>query len=255
MYRRGARIVLGSTTRRSATSYTSCYGVGNSRSFYSTEGKQPKKKVAVVLSGCGVYDGSEIHEATSMLIHLSRMKTETTCFAPDISQKTINHVTSSEEGERNALVESARIARGKVSNIKELKAENFDIVLFPGGFGAAKTLCTFAKDGAKMEVDPEVQRVVNDFHNNKKIIGMCCIAPVIAAKLIPGVHVTIGNANKDVAKAIAEMGGKTVDKNVTEILVDSTHRVVTTPAYMEADAPVHKVFEGIGKLVDKTVSL
>lgn len=213
-------------------------------------------RVAVVLSGCGVYDGSEIHEAVSVLIHLSRHGAEVACFAPDIERPAVNHLTHKPEAHpRNVLVESARIARGKIAPLSELKVDQFDAVVFPGGFGAAKNLCDFATSGAECSVNPEVERVVKEFHAAGKPVGMCCIAPVIAARVLgkarngPGVSVTIGN-DQGAADAIAKMGSTNVPKPVTEACVDEQNHVVTAPAYMYGDAPVHQVYEGIGAMID-----
>lgn len=214
-------------------------------------------RVAVVLSGCGVFDGSEIHEAVSILIHLSRAGARYECFAPDKPQsKVIDHVTGqhAKDESRNILRESARIARGKIHPLSALKAEDFDAVIFPGGFGAAINLCDFADKGADCTVDPDVKRVVNDFHNAGKPVGMCCIAPVIAANVLRGCSVTIGN-DSGTAEAIARMGSQHVQKTVTEAHLDDQQRVVTSPAYMYGAAPVHEVFDGIGEMVSGVLSM
>lgn len=224
---------------------------------YSTTTTSDKKKVAVVLSGCGVYDGSEIHEAVSVLVHLSRAGVEARCFAPDIDQSNvINHVKGapSAEGPRNVLTESARIARGKIKPLSALQSDTYSAVIFPGGYGAAKNLCTFATQGEHHVVQPEVQRVIKEFHDAKKPIGLLCVAPVIVAKLIPGVSVTLGNEDKDIDKAIEKMGSKAVPLGVLEVNVDSEHNVITSPAYM-TNSPIHKVYDGIGKFVDTVLSV
>lgn len=215
-----------------------------------------RKKVAVVLSGCGVHDGSEIHEAVSVLVHLSRAGVEARCFAPDIEQAdVINHVkgSPSANGPRNVLVESARISRGKIKALSALQAAEFSAVIFPGGFGAAKNLCTFAKQGAQLTVQSDVQRVIKEFHDAKKPIGVLCVSPVIVAKLIPGVTVTLGNEDKDIEKAITDMGAKSVPLGVLEVAVDNEHNVISSPAYM-TNSPIHKVFDGIGKFVETVLS-
>lgn len=220
-------------------------------------------KVAVVLSGCGVFDGSEIHEAVSILIHLSRQGAEVSMFAPDVAQAgVVNHATHQPaEGEkRNVLVESARIARGRISPLSELKANGFDAVVFPGGFGAAKNLCDFAEKGAQCGVNPDVERVIKEFHSAGKPIGLCCIAPVIGARVLgtknggPGCAVTIGD-DDGTASAIEAMGSRNVAKAVTEAHVDEQNHVVSTPAYMYGDAPVHEVYEGIGQMIERTLAL
>lgn len=213
-------------------------------------------KIAVVLSGCGVYDGTELHEASACLVHLSRSKAEVGMFAPDENQMhVINHLTGcpAEGQSRNVLVESARIARGNVRPLGQLSAAQFDAVVFPGGFGAAKNLSTFAVDGAKMKVNKEVDRVIQDFHKAKKPVGLCCISPVLAANLIKGCQVTIG-ADQGTAAAIEQMGAKHVNKNVTEALVDSAEKVVTTPAFM-CEAGLHEIFDGIGAMIGEVLKL
>lgn len=217
-------------------------------------------RVAVVLSGCGVFDGSEIHEAVSVLIHLSRAGAKYDCFAPDAEQMhVVNHLTGQPTNERrNVLVESARIARGKIRPLAKLRAADYDAVIFPGGFGAAKNLCSFATKGAECDVSPDAARVVREFHAAGKPVGMCCIAPVIAAKVLgtkaggPGVSVTIGS-DEAAAGAIAAMGSRNVVKPVDQALVDETNKLVTSPAYMY-DAPVHAVFEGIGAMVEQVLA-
>jgi len=220
-------------------------------------------RVAVVLSGCGVYDGSEIHEAVSVLLHLSEAAAEVRCFAPDIRQAhVINHAVGKPAGNesRGVLAESARIARGNIDALDRLKESEFDAVIFPGGFGAAKNLCSFAFDGADCSVNPEVERVVKDFHRAGKPIGMCCIAPVIAAKVLgragggPGCEVTIG-CDPDTAAAVSAMGATHAELPVTEAHIDQKNRLVTAPAYMYGDAPIHEVHAGIGKMVSATLEL
>jgi len=223
---------------------------------YSTSAVPDRKKVAVVLSGSGVHDGSEIQEAVSILIHLSRAGVEAKCFAPDIPQAdVINLVKGSATDEtRNVLVESARISRGKIKPLSQLNHANYSAIVFPGGYGAAKNLCTFAKEAENCSVQPDVARVIKEFHAASKPIGFCCVAPVIAAKVIPGVRVTLGNEDKDIAEAIGRIGAKHEPATVTDIVIDEKNSVVSTPAYM-CNAPVHKVYEGIGKLVDSLLSI
>ncbi len=219
--------------------------------------------VAVVLSGCGVFDGSEVQEAVGVLFHLSRLGAAAECFAPDRDQAdVVNHAQGKPQtGERrNALVEAARIARGRVRPLSQLRAADFDAVFFPGGFGAAKNLCNFAQAGAACEVEAETARVVREFNQAGKPIGMCCIAPVIAARVLgtknggPGVGVTIGN-DPQTAAAVRAMGATHIERPVTVAYVDEKRRVVTTPAYMYGDAPVHEVIEGIGEMVEQTLAL
>lgn len=212
-------------------------------------------RVALVLSGCGVFDGSEIHEAVSCLVHLSRHGAAVSCFAPDKAAPAVNHLTGKPEpADRSVLAESARIARGKISPLAALHASDFDAVVFPGGFGAAKNLCTFAADGADCSVDPDAARVIREFHAAGKPIGMCCIAPVLGAKVLgkraggPGVSVTVGD-DAGAGAAIGAMGSVAVVRPVERACVDEANRMVTAPAYMYGDAPVHAVFDGIGEMI------
>jgi enhancing lycopene biosynthesis protein 2 len=219
-------------------------------------------RVAVVLAGCGRADGSEIHEAVSCLIHLARLGVECACFAPDVPQAdVVNHVTGQPMPEkRNVLVESGRIARGDIRPLSALEHSEFDAAVFPGGFGAAKNLCTFARDHENCTVLPDVERTVRAFHGAGKPVAMCCIAPVIGARVLgtarngPGVRVTVGN-DPDVGAAIGKMGATNVSKSVTEIEVDETQRVVTTPAYMHGDATPWEVFRGIGPMIEQILAM
>jgi len=221
-------------------------------------------KVAVVLSGCGVYDGSEIHEAVSTLIHISRAGVGYDCFAPNVDQPSVvNHLTGKPApGEkRNVLVESARIARGRIRPLTDLHARDYSAVFFPGGFGAAKNLCDFADKGAQMKVLPDVERVVKEFHSAGKPIGMCCIAPVIAARVLGarpggggGCTLTLGDES-DASRAAQAMGARHAAAGVTEAVTDERNRLVTAPAYMHGSAPIHEVFEGIGEMVAATLAL
>jgi len=151
------------------------------------------------------------------------------------------------------LVESARIARGQITELSKLSAEDFDAVIFPGGFGAAKNLCNFAITDSDIIINEEVERVLKEFHAAKKPIGMCCISPVLAAKVFPGCKVTIGNDEK-VASRIESFKSFNVVKKIDEVQIDKEHLLVTTPAYMY-DQPIHRVFEGVTKMVNNTLQL
>lgn len=226
---------------------------------------QPAAKVALVLSGCGVYDGTEIHEASAILVHLSRGGAEVQIFAPDVPQMhVIDHTKGqpSESESRNVLTESARIARGKITDLAKLSAANHDAAIFPGGFGAAKNLSTFAVDGKDCKVNKEVERVLKEFHQAGKPIGLCCIAPVLAAKVLRGVEVTVGHEQEEggkwpyagTAEAIKALGAKHFVKEVAEAHVDQKNKVVTTPAFM-CQAALHHIHDGIGAMVQKVLEL
>ncbi|XP_077198959.1 glutamine amidotransferase-like class 1 domain-containing protein 3, mitochondrial isoform X3 [Paroedura picta] len=234
-------------------------------SFHSSAQQLREAKVAVVLSGCGVYDGTEVHEASAILVHLSRGGASVQMYAPNISQMhVIDHCKGQPaKGEsRNVLIESARIARGKVMELTKLSAKDHDAVIFPGGFGAAKNLSTFAVDGKDCKVNGDVERVLKDFYKAGKPIGMCCISPVLAAKVLPGTEVTVGHEEEEggrwphagTAGTIKAMGGKHRVKEVTDAHVDTANKVVTTPAYM-CETELHHIFDGIGTMVKHVLKM
>ncbi len=191
-------------------------------------------KIAVILSGCGVYDGSEIHEATLGLYALSKYGFEYQCFAPDINQyHVINHLTGEVSSDkRNVLIEAARIARGNIKPLREFSSDDFDGLLMPGGFGAAKNLSTYAFDGENCKVHNDLVLVLKAMHSAQKPIVALCIAPVIVAKVL-GAAVTIGNDSKT-AKHIEALGGSHKSCNYNEAFVDWKNKVITTPCYMLA---------------------
>ncbi|PLX24087.1 MAG: isoprenoid biosynthesis protein ElbB [Salinivirgaceae bacterium] len=207
------------------------------------------KNIAIVLSGSGVYDGAEIHEATMTMLAIFQAGAKYQCFAPDVDQMhVINHFTGKEMNEsRNVLVESARIARGDIKSLDELDMKTFDALIFPGGFGAAKNLCSFAKDGPDCEVDNEVERVVKEAHSAKKPIGALCISPVIITRVLGDVKVTIGT-DPETIKAIDKMGGKHETTTHGEVIIDMENLVFTTPCYM-LDANIGHIYDGAQAVV------
>lgn len=212
------------------------------------------KKVAVLLSGCGVFDGAEVNEAVLTLLHLTKQGAAYQCFAPNIEQMhTVNHLKGEESSDnRNVLEEAARIARGEVKPLSELDASEFDALILPGGFGVAKNFCDFAVNGAEMMVNDHVLAVGKAFIDAQKPAGYMCIAPVLLPTIYgKGVKVTIGH-DEEVAGAINTMGGEHVECDVRDIVVDDKHKLVTTPAYMSAENLVDAE-EGIRKLVEKVL--
>lgn len=214
-------------------------------------------KIGVLLSGCGIYDGSEIHEAVLTLLALSRKNADIVCMAPNIEQHdVINHLTQTPMPEkRNVLVESARIARGEIKDIADVAAADIDGLILPGGFGAAKNLSDFAFKGKDAKVHPEVQRLINDMRAAQKPVGGICIAPATLAKAFSEntPEVTIGN-DVGTAQAIEAMGGIHKECPVDMIHYDEKNNLVTTPAYM-LGPDIKDVAVGIEKLVDKIVAL
>ena len=214
------------------------------------------KKIAVILSGCGVYDGAEIHESVITLLRLDQRGAKVQCFAPNIAQMhVINHLTGEVIPEtRNVLVESARIARGEVKDIREANAEDFDALIVPGGFGAAKNLSNFAVEGTNCSVNPDVLALAEAFADACKPVGLICISPALAAKIYgPGVVCTIGN-DAGTAAAVEKMGGKHEECDVHDIVEDTQRKLVTTPAYMVAKS-ISEAAGGIYKLVDRVLEL
>jgi enhancing lycopene biosynthesis protein 2 len=214
-------------------------------------------KVGVILSGCGFKDGAEIHESVLTLLALDRAGAEAVCFAPDVPQaQVVDHVTGKPTGERrNVLTESARIARGKVSDVAKADARALDALILPGGFGAALNLCTFAADGERGTVDPGVARLVRDVHAAKKPIGAICIAPALIALLLGKEHVrlTIGD-DAGTAARLEACGAEHVACPVDRHVVDEERRVVSTPAYMLGPSIRH-VAEGIERCVKAVLEL
>ncbi len=207
------------------------------------------KKFAVVLAGCGVYDGAEIHEATLSLYAIKLNGAEYQIFAPDVEQHhVINHLDGSEMKEkRNVMVESARIARGNIKPLSTFSASNYDALLFPGGFGVAKNLCTFAFEGADCKVNSDVEKGIREMHKAGKPIGALCISPVLLAKILGSVELTIGQ-DAGTAGAVEKMGAKHRPTNHGEVIVDRTNKVYTTPCYM-LDADIVQIGLGANNIV------
>lgn len=214
------------------------------------------KKVAVILSGSGVFDGAEIHEAVLALHAIEKQGASWHCFAPNIDQlHVINHKTGEEMDEtRNVLVEAARIARGNIEDVAKLNVDDFDALLLPGGFGAAKNLTDFAVKGAECSINTHVASACRAFANAAKPAGYLCIAPVIMPMIYEnGVKGTIGN-DSAVAAAFNAMGGTHAECTVDNIVYDEEHKVLSTPAYMLAES-ISEAATGIEKLVEKLLAI
>lgn len=213
------------------------------------------KKIGVLLAGCGVFDGSEIHEAVMTLLAIEKAGAEAVCMAPNKPQlHVINHLTGDVvDEERNVLVEAARIARGNIRDLATVTADDLDALILPGGFGAAKNLSKFAVEGPSSDVDAGVRGLVEGMHASGKPIGLICISPAVGAQILgsEGIEVTIGT-DPDTASAIEQTGARHVSCGVTEIHVDGERKIVSTPAYMLGQN-VLEVGKGIEKLVQKVV--
>jgi enhancing lycopene biosynthesis protein 2 len=214
-----------------------------------------KKKFAVILAGCGNRDGAEIHESVMTLYAIAKAGSDYEVFAPDVNQHhVINHYTGQPTNEtRNVLVESARIARGKIRPLSEFNAPDFDILMFAGGFGVAKNLCTYAFDGANCSVNSEVEKAVIDMHSAGKPIGALCISPVILAKVLPDTTITMGQ-DPSAIENIKTMGASHKPTSAGEVVIDKKNKVVTSPCYM-LDSSVVDIADGAINTVNALLAL
>ncbi len=216
-------------------------------------------KIGVLLSGCGVYDGSEIHEAVITLLAIDRAGAEAVCMAPDVAQMhVVNHLSGEPTaGEsRNVLIESARIARGNIKNLQEVTIADFDALILPGGFGAAKNLCDFAVKGPDCTVNPDVARLLKATVAAKKPLAAVCIAPALLAKVLGpdyAPQLTIGT-DAGTAGAVETMGAKHINCPVRECVIDEKHKIITSPAYMLAGR-ISEAADGIEKTVKALIKM
>lgn len=216
-----------------------------------------KKKIAVIIGGSGHMDGSEIQEAVSALLALSKFGVNYSCFSIDREQKDlVNHLKGENDVKstrRNLLVEAARIARGDIQDISKLDSSIFDAVIFPGGFGVAKNFFSYAFDGRNATIDESIKKVIMDFHDSDKYIGAICISPMLIAKAFEGsgksIKLTLGSDVGPFEDA-KYFGANPVMKPATDIVVDEENKIVSTPAYMESNATLFEVYTGIEKLVE-----
>ena len=214
------------------------------------------KKVAIILSGCGVFDGAEINETVLPALRLDQLGAQVEFFAPDIDQAVvINHQTGKEMSEqRNVLIESGRITRGKTRDVRELKADDFDAVILPGGFGVASNLSDLSSKGTQSTVEEGTLQAILQFKEAKKPVGLICISPALSAKIFgAGVRCTIGN-DVDTAELVRQMGAVHQDTTVDRIVVDEDNRLVTTAAYMLTES-LNEASKGINKLVEQVLAM
>lgn len=217
------------------------------------------KKIGVLLSGCGVYDGSEIHESVFTLLAISQLGGTAICIAPNVEQHhVVNHITGNEMPEkRNVLTEAARIARGDIRDLAEVTASDLDALVIPGGFGAAKNLTTWAFNGPDGTIDAEVKRIINEVRTAKKPIVGLCMGPTVIAKSLEGAgvkaHLTVGTTAEAspyeiaaISQGMATIGAVVEMRSVREIAVDEKHLIITAPCYMmeanisEVQANIHQ---------------
>ena len=224
-------------------------------------------KIGVLLSGNGVFDGSEIHESVFTLLAIDENKAEAVCFAPNIDQHhVLNHITGDEmEESRNVLIESARIARGNIKDLKEIAAEDIDALVLPGGFGAAKNLTKWAFKGPDGDILPDVKRIINEMvHLGKPVCGLC-MGPTVIAKALEGSGVkaslTVGSTETPspyeidaISAGMEKTGATAIMKEVTEIMVDESNKIVTAPCYM-MEATISQIRNNIKMAVDQTIKM
>lgn len=212
-------------------------------------------KFAIILSGCGVFDGAEIHESTMTMLAIAKNGGKYDIFAPDVRQHhVINHLNGEEMDEkRNVLIESARIARGNIKPLTAYRAEDYDALIMPGGFGVAKNLCTYAFDGADFSVDRVVEKALISTHKAGKPIGALCISPVLLAGLFEGIDVTIG---KDSATAadIEKLGGIHIETGPGEVVIDNKNKIVTNPCYM-LDSTIDEIYDGANNVIRAVIEM
>jgi len=214
-----------------------------------------KKSIAVILAGCGHQDGSEIHEATLTLLAIHKNGADYQCYAPNIPQHhVLNHISAKEMNEqRNVLVESARIARGQIRDLADFQAASHDALAIPGGLGAAKNLSSYAFDGPDCTVNEGVQKAIFSMLEHKKPIGALCIAPMILARILDRIVLTIGQ-NPTAITNIEAMNANHTTTIAGEIVVDKKHKIVTAPCYM-LNSRVDQISEETNRLIMEILAL
>lgn len=213
------------------------------------------KKFAIFLAGCGQHDGSETHEVILTLLSMSQEGIAWDAFAPDVKQPVVNHVTESLSSveTRSVLEESARLVRGKIKPLTAACVAEYDAIIFPGGFGAVTILCDWFDKQAEFSFNPDVKRLIDEAIQLKKPMGFICIAPMMITKIYQNAQFTIGN-DQTIAKQIHTMGCQHIDCSAEDIVIDTTHNIVTTPANMVANH-ISEVYVGIKKLVQALARL
>lgn len=226
------------------------------------------RNIGVLLSGCGVYDGSEIHESVFTLLSIDQLGGKAVCMAPDAAQHhVVNHITGEEMSEsRNVLTEAARIARGDIRNLADVTADDLDALVIPGGFGAAKNLTTWAFSGPDGTIDQEVRRIINEVHDaGKPIVGLC-MGPTVIAKALEGsgvkAHLTVGTTEEAspyeiaaISQGMEKTGAVAEMRTVREVAVDEGNRIITAPCYMmeagisEVRANIHMAMEELFRML------
>jgi enhancing lycopene biosynthesis protein 2 len=220
-------------------------------------------RIGVLLSGNGVYDGSEIHESVFTLLAIDENKGEAVCMAPNIEQHhVVNHISGDEMPEkRNVMVEAARIARGAILDLADMNADKLDALVIPGGFGAAKNLTKWAFSGPDGEINAEVKRIINEFVQAKKTIVGLCMGPTVIAKALQGAgleeRLTVGSTEEKspyeiaaISQGMEKTGAVAEMKTIREIAVDHKNRIITAPCYM-MEGSITDVRDNIKQAIDE----
>ncbi|MDY5969057.1 MAG: isoprenoid biosynthesis glyoxalase ElbB [Bacteroidales bacterium] len=212
--------------------------------------KTMMKKVAIILSGCGNRDGSELQETLSLMLALDRNGLAYQCFAPKGEIRVASYLKEGDTGEKRDMPEeSARIARGNLKVLTDYTPADYDALALPGGMGAARNLSSYAFDGEKMTVEPSVEQAILATHDAGKPVLAMCIAPMVLAKTLGkyDVILTLGGQN-DAARTAQTLGAQTRVCGPTDVCHDTKNRVLTTPAYMVATS-ISEIFEGAENMV------
>lgn len=215
------------------------------------------KKIAIILSGCGNKDGSEITETVLLNLALHQLGANTEFFAPDFEYTAVNYLNNETTQQiNNALSESAKIARGQIKNVNTLIAENFDALVFPGGLGAARNLSNWTTDKIKGELKPEIKNIILNFHKLNKPMGAICIAPVLFLLAFKKSQLTLTlGQNNELAKLVESSGHFHELCPSTDYITDRDFKLITTPAFMNENATLPEIFKGISGLAKELVEM
>ena len=213
-------------------------------------------KVAILLSGCGLGDGSQIEEVMLIYLALDKYGVDYTVSAPDKPQfDVINHVTESRQDvERNVLVESARIGRGRIVDFDALTLDALDALILPGGLGVFKNLSNYVSERRNFEVDPAVNDLIHRFHQGNKPILAMCASTVLVAKSLEGTagSLKVATANDAYKDLIIDLGCEPINCKANEVVYDEKNKVISTPAFL-ASKNMNEINAGIDEMVRKLI--
>jgi enhancing lycopene biosynthesis protein 2 len=223
------------------------------------------KRVAVILSGCGHRDGSDVAETMLAFLMLDRAGAKVICAAPDAEQReVVDHLmdaaasaiatptaAATSSVPRNARVEAARLAPGEVLPLAALDPNRLEGLFIPSGRGVATLLSDYAEKGALCAVDPDLARVMKALLAAKKPMGFVGLAAVLAARVlgpVAGVRLTLGSKAVVAAKHAAVMGADVRPGAIDDVIADERARVYSTPGLEAEGARLAQVAKAIEKL-------